>query len=158
MAPSSEEVKSLLLKSIAVLREDIARAKHWIVDAPGTNTNGMAIKWLKQQGFEDSYKIDLEATDHMDCINVAARSFSLRLAFYQACWELINFGLLVPANCFASWSTTLGTTTSHHDQPLTRHDQPGAGTQLHGGRILGRSGPPDGRTASARTSADPQDG
>jgi hypothetical protein len=35
---------------VAITREDIARAKSWIVRSPGTSTSQMVDEWIRQHG------------------------------------------------------------------------------------------------------------
>jgi hypothetical protein len=110
---SPEQAAQHVTSSISVTREDIARAKDWIVQAPGHNTSGMVDDWLRQQGIADLRDVNTDAEDCRDTLSAVARAYSVRFAFYQAAWELISAGVLIPPGSIGTWDPPLGYRTSH---------------------------------------------
>lgn len=107
---SPDEAGRQLASQIAVLREDIARAKSYILQAGHSNTNAMAQNWLAEQHLDERNEIDTDAPDCPDVLAAAARAFSVRMALYTAVWELAAAGQLFPSHPPAEWRPTLG----HH--------------------------------------------
>ncbi len=105
---STEQAAQLVIRAVSVKREDIARAKNWIVHAPGTNTSGMVDEWLRQQGIADVREVNIEAENCGEILTAVAKAYSIRLAFYQATWELIASGLLISAGSTGNWDPPLG--------------------------------------------------
>jgi hypothetical protein len=93
---SPDEAGKLVEANVLISREDVARAKEWIMTSKGTNTVGMAADWMRQQGMEHIRSIDTDSPQCADSLKEVARRFSLHLAFYQATWELIGAGVLLP--------------------------------------------------------------
>src|SRR4051812_30725458 len=86
---SIERAGAIVRENINVTREDIARAKDWIIQHPGTNVSGMAADWLRQQGIEEIKTVNTDAADAEQILVSVARTYSIRLAFYYAIWELL---------------------------------------------------------------------
>ena len=109
---SPEAAAKHVLDAIEVTREDIARAKSWILSSDGSNTQGMVDDWLRQQGIADVREVDTDAEDCKDRLTSVARAYSLRLAYYQAAWELVSAGMLVSCTSTGHWEPPLGYKTS----------------------------------------------
>ena len=109
-----------VLESVNVTREDIARAKAWILGSEFGRTDTLVESWLAEQkaAVPLNAKVDLMASDCEDQIAGFARAFSIRLAFYQAQWELISAGELFPADGPNAWSASLGFKTGGHSGGL----------------------------------------
>jgi len=107
---NTDEASRLLSATIKVRREDIARAKAWLVETKGGATEQLVEKWLTPQQaiVPVNAKVDLQADDAGEQIAKYARAFSLRLSFYQAQWELIAAGELFPRGTFDNWQASLG--------------------------------------------------
>jgi hypothetical protein len=88
---NTDETIRLLRETIKVTREDIARAKAWLVQTEGGATQKLVEQWLtpQQAVVVANATVDLNADDSAEQIAKYARAFSLKLAFYQAQWELI---------------------------------------------------------------------
>lgn len=110
---SPEQAAKHVLDTFAVTREDIARAKTWILTTGGINTSDMVDDWLRQQGIADVREVSTDAEDCKDVLTTVARSYSIRLAYYQATWELIAYGFLVSSASTVHWDPPLGYRTSH---------------------------------------------
>jgi hypothetical protein len=104
------EAIRLLGETVKVMREDIARAKAWLVQAKGGSTRQLVEEWLtpQQAVVPLNASVDLNADDSGERIAKYARAFSLRLAFHQAQWELIATGELFPCDSFDNWQASLG--------------------------------------------------
>lgn len=110
---SPEEAGKLIQSSVAVTREDVARAKDWLVQATGTNTSGMAEQWVRDQGFADIRTVETNSPECATVLAGVARGFSLHLSFFQGVWELINSGDLFPAEANGRWQPHLTYKTPH---------------------------------------------
>jgi hypothetical protein len=97
-----EEASKQLISAVIVTREDIARAKQLIVTASETDTDGLAEEWLTGQVGDVPKQIDLHAATIDDNVGLLARAYSLRLAYYQAVWELVPACELLPSGT-ESW-------------------------------------------------------
>lgn len=107
---NTDETSRLLRKTIKVTREDISRAKAWLVETEGGATQQLVEQWLtpQQAVVPVNATVDLNADDSAEQIAKYARAFSLRMAFYQAQWELIAAGELFPCDSFGDWQASLG--------------------------------------------------
>jgi len=106
MSFSEDAATQLILASIAVKREDITRAKEAINESSGVNTVGMAQAWLEKQGFREIREVDLQSENCEEILLRLARDYSLRMAFFQAAWELVAAGIRVPEGS-AAWPPSL---------------------------------------------------
>src|SRR5262245_28448234 len=109
-----EQAGAAITSHISVMREDIARAKSWILRASGTNVSGMADEWLRCQQFAEIRTVNTDAADCPEILTGIARTYSSRLSFLRAIWELINAGLLVPAGGNEYWQPQLEYKTSSY--------------------------------------------
>jgi hypothetical protein len=107
---NNDEALRLLAETVKVTREDIARAKAWLVQTKGGTTQQLVEGWLtpQQAVVPVNASVDLYADDSAEQIAKYARAFSLRLAFHQAQWELIAAGELFPCDTFDYWQASLG--------------------------------------------------
>ena len=106
---NTNEAIQLLGETVNVTREDIARAKAWLVQTKGGTTRQLVEEWLipQQADVPANATVDLNVDDSTEQIAKYARAFSLRLAFYQAQWELIAAGELFPHDSFDFWTPSL---------------------------------------------------
>jgi hypothetical protein len=105
----TDEASRLLRETVQVTREDIARAKAWLVQTKGGDTRQLVEEWLtpQQAVVPMNASVDLNADDSAEQIAKYAHAFSLRLAFYQAQWELIAAGELFHRGSFDGWEASL---------------------------------------------------
>lgn len=117
---SPDEASKRVCESIAVTREDIARAKAWVLRSECGRIDHLVDQWLAEQKAEVplNAKVDLMAADPGDEIANYARAFSIRLAFYQAVWELVSAAELFPAESYNAWSASLGFKSGGHSGGL----------------------------------------
>lgn len=111
---SPEQAGTIITSKVSVTREDVARAKSWIVRVNGSNVNGLADDWLRQQGIEEIRRINADGQDCEEILFAIARNYSIRLAFYHAVWELITAGILVTSDPSGRWEPSLEYQTSHY--------------------------------------------
>ncbi len=104
---SPEQAAALILSTYAVKREDIARAKSYILRHDDTNTNGLVSAWLVEQNLETRDVIRTDAADAEEVLKALGRAFSVRVAFYSAVWELASAGRLYPSHPASEWKPTL---------------------------------------------------
>jgi len=109
-----EEATENILAAVRVTREDITRAKAFILQSTESDVAALADQWLQAQNYTAPKDIYLESVDVVETIDLIARSFSLRMALYQAVWELSNAGEVLVAGSpslwkgSATWSTPRG--------------------------------------------------
>jgi hypothetical protein len=108
------EPKGVVESHLSVKREDIARAKSWIIKTPGGATNEMVGAWLSEQSLREPEFVETDQSDCEEKLIAAARVYSVRLAFYQAIWELIATGELFPEGDVPSWTPSLELRTPGH--------------------------------------------
>ena len=95
----------------SVKREDIARAKCWIMsanDGPATHLVGV---WFEAQQIEPPNQVNPESPSIGDDLLPIARSFELRGAFYRACFELAAAGDILLSGPIGEWRPSLLCTT-----------------------------------------------
>jgi hypothetical protein len=109
-----EQAGSFLIAKVSVSREDIARAKSWIVRAKGSNVSGMGDEWLREQNIPDLRQVNTDSEDCEDTLTRIARAYSIRLAFYHAVWELITAGIVVASDPQGWWEPSLEYKTQHY--------------------------------------------
>lgn len=100
-----EEAPKFIRNSLSVLREDIARAKSYLVKHPTGRAENLAGSWLKEQGIEQPGQIN---TDHDEQIQNIIRAYSLRKAFYQAVFELVASGEIILTEATTKFEPSLG--------------------------------------------------
>ena len=108
-----DDVAKIVRDGLIVRREDIARAKDYVLSEPADHTDEMAGRWLKAQKADTIEKVDYYATDCEEAAERIARMYSMRLAFYRAVWELVTSGEIVPFGQTQEWQPRLGYKTSH---------------------------------------------
>lgn len=111
---SPEQAGAFITSRVSVTREDIARAKSWIVRAEGSNVSEMADEWLRQQDIEDIRRINTDSQDCEEILTGIARTYSIRVAFFHAVWELIAAGVVVASDPSGRWEPQLEYRTSHN--------------------------------------------
>ncbi len=106
---NTDEAEKRLREAIVVTREDIARAKAWLISEGGGRTDHLVESWLGQQTaiVPITSKIDLMSPESGDQIAHYARAFSVRLAFHQAQWELIASAEMFPVESPSTWEPSL---------------------------------------------------
>lgn len=101
---NEEQAADFILNAISLTREDISRAKQWVMTETGSNVSGLVEKWLAEQNMALPKVLNAEEATFEDTLLTVAKSLSLRLAFYQALWELVSAGDLLPSGPAASWN------------------------------------------------------
>jgi len=104
---SPEEIPNYIRNNLTVLREDIARAKSYLIKHVNGRAENLAASWLKDQGIEQPYQIN---TDNEAQIQSIVLAFSLRKAFYQAVFELVASGDIVLTEAVTKFEPSLGFT------------------------------------------------
>lgn len=110
-----DEASKRIVAAVQVVPEDVARAKDYILRAPDsdTDTDALAGRWVSDQmGGPPAREIVTDAASAPDECDRYARASSVRLAFYQAVWDLVNAGVLWPSGS-SGWSASL---TARHAQ------------------------------------------
>lgn len=111
---SPEEAGKQIVSALAVTREDIARAKTWLARSEGGGTHELVEKWLNEQNLVVPKEIDTDLPNCGELLLPVARAYSVRLAFYQAVWELVSAGELIPSGPPSSWDASLASRTSRY--------------------------------------------
>lgn len=104
---SPEEAPKYIRSNLTVLREDIARAKSYLIKHATGRAENLAGLWLKDQGIEQPGNIN---TDNEAQIQNIIRAYSLRKAFYQAVFELVASGDIILTEAIAKFEPSLGFT------------------------------------------------
>jgi hypothetical protein len=96
---SDEEAARLFHDSAQVHREDIARAKAFVLAQAHreSGTNALASEWVDAQVGRLSQEVRVDSDDAPEKFRLHGQSFGLRLSFLQGVWELISAGQLLPA-------------------------------------------------------------
>lgn len=108
----ADEASTRIVAAIQVTPEDVARAKDYILASQDRETDVLAVRWLSDQVGKLSTTIIVDAASAPDECDRYARAYSLRLAFYQAVWDLVNAGVLLPAGS-SGWSPRLDARHAH---------------------------------------------
>lgn len=101
---NEEQSAVFILSAIAVTREDVTRAKEWVMPQKESHVRTLVDKWLDEQGMPLPKFVNAEDTESKQSLGNVSKSYSLRLAFYQALWELISAGDLFPSGPAIEWS------------------------------------------------------
>jgi hypothetical protein len=115
----NEAATKEILSGIVVTREDIARAKDWLLKRAGGPTNNLADQWLSEQKLTVPKEVTTDSPNSGEALAQVARAFSVRLAFYQAVWELVSAGELIPASSPVSWIASVGFRTSNYGSGMS---------------------------------------
>lgn len=110
---SPDEAGKQIVAALGVTREDVARAKSWLLSSETGHTHELVDRWLTEQKLVVPKDVNTDLPNCGDLLIPIARAYSVRLAFYQAVWELVNAGELIPAGSPTSWEASLGYRTSH---------------------------------------------
>jgi hypothetical protein len=92
-----------LQDAVAVTREDIARSKDYLLKTGRGTTVEIADRWLAEQQLSMPRKIDGDASNVKEVLDLLARAISVKLALFQAAWELIATAELINAGTVESW-------------------------------------------------------
>jgi hypothetical protein len=111
---SPHEASKQILSALAVTREDIARAKAWLLKSQAGRTHELVESWLSEQQLVVSREVDTDLPNCGELLGPIARAYSVRLAFYQAVAELVSEGELIPAGPPTSWEASLTARTSRY--------------------------------------------
>jgi hypothetical protein len=104
---NDQDATKKLTSAVAVTREDIARAKTYLLASGAGKTDELADRWLQEQNLGIPRSIDGDAPNLADVLTGVARAISVRLALYQAIWELIAAAELIPADSTARWQPVM---------------------------------------------------
>lgn len=104
---SPEDAGKYIDAHILVTREDIARAKAFIVTLPNGNADPHCEMWLKQQDIEEPKALNTDAADIEEHLSSVARAYSIRKAFYQALFELSSCGEIIFTRELTEWKPNL---------------------------------------------------
>lgn len=104
---SPEEAPKYIQSNLTVLREDIARAKSYLIKHANGRAENLAASWLKDQGIEQPGQIN---TDNEAQIQNIIRGYTLRKAFYQAVFELVASGDIILTDAVTKFEPSLGFT------------------------------------------------
>lgn len=99
-----EEVAKHIRSKLTVLREDIARAKSYLMKLDSGRAEDHASTWIKQQNIEEFGCVN---TDDSPKIEQLIRAYSLRKAFYQALFELVAAGDMILAEPVTKFEPSL---------------------------------------------------
>jgi hypothetical protein len=99
----NKEATEKIVATVKVSREDITRAKAFILESSESDVDVLADQWLQAQNYTAPKDIYLESGEVVETINLIARSYSLRMALYQAVWELCNAGDVFVADSPSLW-------------------------------------------------------
>src|SRR4051794_4701763 len=103
MAP--EEVVKLIRTQLQVMREDVARAKSYIVKQLSGRAENLAGMWLKEQGIAEPTRINIQDKAQIEHV---IRAYSLRKAFYQAVFELVASGDMILTEPVTKFEPSIG--------------------------------------------------
>jgi hypothetical protein len=119
---SDDEVTRQLMAEIAVSREDIARAKQYLLKSKHTRSSSAVDDWLNEQKLNVGATVNLDDPNCSSFVSTLARSYSLRMALYMAVWELVATNILLPAGQPQRWEPSLGYKHSHGGGPIHTPD------------------------------------
>src|SRR4051794_35917592 len=103
---SAAESAVIVLAAVTVNREDVARAKQWVLARDDSIVRDMADAWLDELQMSTPKSLNAESDTYEESLKRAGESFGLRLALYQALWELISSGDLFMAGSPMAWEAT----------------------------------------------------
>ena len=79
-----EEATEKIMAAVRVTREDVTRAKAFTLQSTESDVAVLADQWLQAQNYTAPKDIYLESVEVVEAIDLIARSYSLRMALYQA--------------------------------------------------------------------------
>lgn len=106
-------------KAVVVRREDIVRAKQFIIQDKASNTDGIVKHWFSAVKISSPDLLVFPSSDLSNGIADTAREFSLQIAVYQAVWELIASGEVVAIAPVKDWLP--GFSFRIHNMSTSRH-------------------------------------
>jgi hypothetical protein len=127
---SDNDVTKQLMAEIAVTREDIARAKQYVLKSKHSRTSAIVEDWLSEQKFNVGATVNLDDPNRSGFVSLLARSYSLRMALYMAVWELVTANELLPAGPPERWDASVSYKHSRGAGPI---DTPGLSCTFLGG-------------------------
>lgn len=104
---NAPDATKTLADAVVVTREDIARAKTYVLVNRGGRTDELAERWLQEQGLGIPRSIDGDSPNLTETLGSTARSISLRLALYQAVCELVAAAELIPSGSIDRWPVSI---------------------------------------------------
>lgn len=105
------EAERFILDRAGVNRVDVVAAKHFIAKAPDSDTLALAQGFVHQRLGDLSHTVALDGTLVEETLATHARAIAMRLAVFQATWELVTAALLFPAGPAVGWTPSLGWST-----------------------------------------------
>jgi hypothetical protein len=97
------EANKYLQETVSVTREDIARGKDYLLKTARGATDELADQWLREQNLSIPRMINGDAPNVKDVLDSVARAISVKLALFQAAWELIASGELICDGQTTGW-------------------------------------------------------
>jgi hypothetical protein len=116
---SYENVGQKVINLVSVTREDITRAKAWILKLTHGNTDTNVGQWISEQKVQERKEVDPESADIEEVLANVARGWSLRMAFYQALFELSSTADIVLTGNIGEWSPSIGCKNSRGGGAIT---------------------------------------
>jgi hypothetical protein len=122
---TSDEASKRIVAGVYVTPEDVARAKDYIPawqdweTKSMLNTEALGDHWLGEQVGTLPREIIVDAASAPDECDRYARAYSLRLAFFQAVWDLLNAGVLMSVGSVVGWNPRPDARHSHGGQGLS---------------------------------------
>ncbi len=110
---SPEQAGAEIISKVLVTREDVARAKVWLARCSAGRTTDLCTEWLATQTITLPKVVEIDSPTCSEVLTTTVRGYSIALAFYQAVWELIGNGELLPDHSFSRWEAQLGYKTPH---------------------------------------------
>ncbi len=110
---SPDKASEKLQAALAVTREDVARAKSYLLGAAGGRTDELADEWLARQDLVIPRQVETDSPTCEEALVNVARAYSVRLALYQAVCELVAAGELIAADQPTRWTPSLAYRTPH---------------------------------------------
>lgn len=110
---SPDKASERLRAALGVTREDVARAKSYLLGTGGGRTDELADEWLACQHLVIPRHVETDSPTCEEVIVNVARACSVRLALYQAACELVAAGELIAADQPTRWAPSLAYRTPH---------------------------------------------
>ncbi len=97
------QILKYLQQAIEVKREDVARAKQFVMKQALSSVQGIADRWLAEQKATPPSTLFTSSEEYQPSLESLGKSICLRFALYQAVWELISSGMIVAVGKYATW-------------------------------------------------------